>query len=195
MPETETKSDKTHIRCRTIVEILGKPKDHVEKTLSVYVEKIRQDPELIVLNTNFSDAEEKDELWAAFVEIEMIAKGVSNLIGFCFDYMPSSIEILKPEEFSMKALTIQDFINDLQARLHAVDMVVKKQKNENDFLRRNMNTAVNNIILLSLAKNELDKEHLSKITGIKEEELSIFLKKLVDEKRIKEENNIYSLLK
>jgi len=194
MSELEAKSEKTHVRCRTIIEILGKPKEHVEKTMRMYVDKIKQDSELIFLNVNFSDAEEKDKLWAAFVELEMIVKGIPKLIGFCFDYMPSSIEILKPEEFAMKASTIQDFVNDLQARLHTVDMIVKKQKNENDFLKRNMNAAIRNIILMSLAKNELDKEYLSKITGIKENELDIFLKKLIEEKKIREENNIYSLL-
>lgn len=194
MAELEAKSDKTHVRCRTIIEILGKPKEHVEKTMRMYVDKIKQDSELIFLNVNFSDAEEKDNLWAAFAEIEMIVKGIPKLIGFCFDYMPSSIEILKPEEFAMKASTIQDFVNDLQARLHTVDMIVKKQKNENDFLKRNMNAAIRNIILMSLAKSKLDKEYLSKITGIKETELDIFLKKLIEEKKIKEENNIYSLL-
>ena len=194
MSELEAKSEKTHVRCRTIIEILGKPKEHVEKTMRMYVDKIKQDSELIFLNVNFSDAEEKDKLWAAFVELEMIVKGIPKLIGFCFDYMPSSIEILKPEEFAMKASTIQDFVNDLQARLHTVDMIVKKQKNENDFLKRNMNAAIRNIILLSLAKNKLDKEYLSKLTGIKENELDIFLKKLIEEKKIREENNIYSLL-
>ena len=194
MSELEAKSEKTHVRCRTIIEILGKPKEHVEKTMRMYVDKIKQDSELIFLNVNFSDAEEKDKLWAAFVELEMIVKGIPKLIGFFFDYMPSSIEILKPEEFAMKASTIQDFVNDLQARLHTVDMIVKKQKNENDFLKRNMNAAIRNIILMSLAKNELDKEYLSKITGIKENELDIFLKKLIEEKKIREENNIYSLL-
>lgn len=194
MAEVEVKSDKTQIRCKSIIEILGKPKEHVEKTMKMYIDKIKQDPEFIILNTIFSNAEEKEKLWAIFTEIDMIVKGIPKLIGFCFDYMPSSIEILKPEEFTMKYSTIQDFINDLQARLHAVDMVVKKQKNENDFLKRNMNTSVSNIILLSLAKNKLDKDYLSKITGIKEEELELFIKKLIEEKKIKEENNIYSLM-
>jgi len=193
MPETEVKSEKTHIRCKVIIEILGKPKEHVEKTLRMYVDKIKQDQDLAILNVDFSNAEEKDKLFAIFAEIEMVVKGIPKLIGFCFDYMPSSIEISKPEEFTMKASTINDFINDLQARLHSVDMIVKNQRNENDFLRKNMNTAVKNVVLVSLAQNKLDKEHLVKITGIKEEELNIFLKKLVEDKKIIEENNIYRL--
>jgi len=71
----------------------------------------------------------------------MIIKGIPKLIGFCFDYMPSSIEISKPDEFVMKKSTVENLMNDLQARLHDVDMIIKKQKNENDFLRKNLNKA------------------------------------------------------
>jgi DNA-binding TFAR19-related protein (PDSD5 family) len=107
--------------------------------------------------------------------------------------MPSSIEILKPSEFAISVQTIQNFINDLQARLHSVDMVVKKQNNENLFLKKNMSKAVINLILISLARNKLDKDHLSKITGIKNAELNLFLKKLIEDGKIKEEGSIYTL--
>jgi len=109
--------------------------------------------------------------------------------------MPSSIEITKPEEFSMKKSTVEDLMNDLQARLHDVDMIVKKQKNENDFLKQNLNKAVSNVILVSLASGSLNKENLSKITGISDKELEIFLNELIKENKIQKENEIYSLIK
>lgn len=195
MPEEKLIAEKTHIRCKIIIEMLGKPKEHVEKTLRSYVDKIKDDPELIVLNTEFADAQEKEKLWSTFAELEVVIKGIPKLIAFCFDYMPSSIEILKPEEFSMKKSTIEDFINNLQARLHNVDMIVKNQKNENEFLRQNLNKAVCNIILISLASGNLDKEKLLKITGIPDKELQIFLDKLVKDNKIRKEDNIYSLVR
>src|SRR3989338_11210923 len=103
----------------------------------------------------------------------MIVKGIPKIIGFCFDYMPSSIEIAKPEEFAVKKSTIENFINDLQARLHNVDMVVKKQKNENTFLKKNLSKAASNLILLSLTSGGMDMERLSRVTGIAEKELEI----------------------
>ncbi|MBW2975922.1 hypothetical protein KY347_00590 [Candidatus Woesearchaeota archaeon] len=193
MPMEKLVAEKIHIRCRAIIEILGKPKEHVEKTLGGYIDKIKTDPELIALNAEFSNAEEKEKLWAAFAELEMVIKGIPKLIAFCFDYMPSSVEILKPEEFSMKKSLIEDMINDLQARLHNVDMAVKQQKNENEFLRKNLNTAVRNVILISLAAGSLGKEKLSKVTGIGDEELEIFLEKLAKENKITNENGVYSL--
>ena len=59
MPE-QKQADKTHIRCKVIIEVLGKPKEHVEKSLKGYVDKIKTDSELIVMNTEFADAEEKE---------------------------------------------------------------------------------------------------------------------------------------
>ena len=195
MAEEKLIAEHMHIRCKVIIEVLGKPKDHVEDSIRDYVEKIKNDPELIVMNADFSEAAEKNRLWAVFVELDMVIKGILKLIGFCFDYMPSSIEITKPEEFAIKKSTVENFINDLQARLHNVDMIVKKQKNENTFLKKNLSKAASNLILLSLTSGDMDMERLSRVTGIEEKELEIFLGQLIEEDKIKKEDDIYSLVK
>lgn len=195
MHEGTIADEKTHIRCKVIIEVLGKPKEHVEKALKMYVGKIKQDSDLIVLKEDFVDAKEKEGLWATFTELEMVVKGIRKLIAFCFDYMPSSIQVLKPESYNLDRSLIEDFINDMQARLHDVDMIVKKQRNENEFLKKNMHTTIKNIILVSLLYGSLDKEKLSKITGIKSDELQIFLDNMIKGNRIKEENGSYSLVK
>ena len=194
MPEEKLIAEETHIRCKVIIEILGKPKEHVEKTLRIYTSKIKHDSGIVVINSEFSEAVEKESLWSMFAELELVVKGLPKLIAFCFDYMPSSIEILKPEEFNMKKSTVEDLLNDLQSRLHNVDMVVKQQKNENEFLRKNMNTAVRNVILISLASGSLDEEKLSKVTGVASKELKLFLEELTKENRIREEKGDYSLV-
>src|SRR3989338_6110219 len=125
----------------------------------------------------------------------MIVKGIPKIIGFCFDYMPSSIEITKPEEFIVKKSTVENLINDLQARLHNVDMIVKKQKNENTFLKKNLSKAASNLILLSLTSGSMDMEKLSRVTWIAEKELEIFLEQLIEEDKIKKEDDIYFLIK
>lgn len=195
MPEEKLIAEQTHIRCKVIIEVLGKPKGHVENSIRDYVEKIKKDSELIVMNVDFSEAEEKEKLFAIFVELDMVVKGIPKLIGFCFDYMPSSIEITKPEQFIVKKSTVENFINDLQARLHNVDMIVKKQKNENTFLKKNLSKAASNLILLSLTSGGMDMERLSRVTGIAEKELKIFLEPLIEEDKVKKEDDIYSLVK
>lgn len=195
MPEEKLIAEQAHIRCKVIIEVLGKPKEHVETAIRDYVEKIKKDPEFVVMNSDFSETEEKENLFSIFVELDMVVKGIPKLIEFCFDYMPSSIEIIKPEEFVVKKSSVENFINDLQARLHQVDMIIKKQKNENTFLKKNLSKAVGNLILLSLISGNIDIESLSKATGIAEKELEPFLEQLARENKIKKEDGLYSLVK
>ena len=69
MQEEKLISEKTHIRCKIIVEILGKPKEHVEKTIRMYVDKVKNDSDVIVLKTDFSKAEEKEKLGGQALQV------------------------------------------------------------------------------------------------------------------------------
>ena len=41
MPDEKLIAEQTHIRCKIIIEILGKPREHVEETLRKYIDKIK----------------------------------------------------------------------------------------------------------------------------------------------------------
>jgi len=189
----EEKGSQVHIRCRTIIEVLGKPKEHVEASIKEYIGHIRKDSELVILHEDYSEIKEQGKLWSQFVELELIIKGVIKLISFCFEYMPSSIDVLKPENLSMTSRETSNFLNDLQARLHNVDMVVKQLKAENDFLKANMNAVIHNAVMICLKVSKLSLKQLSQITGVNEKELEAFVEKLLKEKKIKKENDLYCL--
>ncbi len=181
------------IKARVIIEILGKPKEHVEKTLKEYVDKIKEDKDFEITNEKFADAKEQDNMWAAFVELEFLAKGMPALMGFSFDYMPSSIEVIEPEELKIKYNDLSNFFNDLQAKLHNVDMAIKQARNENQFLRKNTNTLLRNLVTVALHNGPKDLEKLSKITGVVEGEMKKFLATVVKLGIIQEEKGTYSL--
>ncbi len=230
MSEAEKQGEHAHIRCRAIIEVLGKPKQYVEDAIKQYIGHIREDSELVILNEDYSetaeiektkiipseqkeqnkddgrmaadapangDGSQKDKkvsvLWSKFVELELVIKGTKKLIEFCFEYMPSSLEVLKPEHLIMSNSEISNFLNDLQARLHNVDMIVKQLKAENDFLKLNMNAVLHNSILICLKVSRLDLEQLSQITGVDKKELEIFAEKMIKENKIKKENDVYTL--
>ena len=193
MAEAEKQGEHAHIRCRTIIEVLGKPKEYVEKSIKQYIEHIKEDSELVILNEDYSEIQEQGKLWSKFVELELVIKGTKKLIAFCFEYMPSSLEVVKPEHFVMTNPELSNFLNDLQARLHSVDMIVKQLKAENDFLKHNMNAILHNAILICLKVSRLSLEQLSQITGVDKKELEVFVEKLLKENKIKKENDLYTL--
>ena len=166
MVEAEKQGEHAHVRCRTIIEVLGKPKEHVDNALKEYIGHIKEDHELVVLSEDYSEAKEQGSLWSKFVEMDLVIKGTKKLISFCFEYMPSSLEVLKPEHLIMTNAELSNFLNDLQARLHSVDMVVKQQKSENDFLKQNMHAIIHNAIIICLKVAKLSLEQISQVTGI-----------------------------
>jgi len=91
---SKAQTKKEPIRCRAILEVLGKPKEHVESTVKMLVDKVKENPDNSVLNEKFADVRQEGEtMFSTFVELEMVFKGIGPLAGFCFDFMPSSVEI------------------------------------------------------------------------------------------------------
>src|SRR3989344_4916487 len=116
------------IRFRAIVEVLGKPKEHIEASLRKYIEKLKEDKNYTVHSVDFAEAQEKKEegLWAAFAEVELSTEKVINMVNFSLDYMPSLLEVISPQQLTLRDVELSTFLNDLQAKLHAVDMIAKQ---------------------------------------------------------------------
>ncbi len=110
---------------RAIMEILGSPKDHVEKTAKLVLDKVKERSDIELIKSYISDSKQVKQFWSCFVEVEMRIENIDKLIGFCFDFMPSSIDILEPSTLEMPAREVNGFINDLMARLHRYDMFLK----------------------------------------------------------------------
>ncbi len=193
--EIKEKIEKGYLNARIIIEILGTPKEHIEKTIRDYVKKIKEDKNFIVLKDSYSEPEIQENLWATFVELEMLAKNIQALIGFCFDYMPASIEIIEPENLMLKANNISDLLNDMQARLHQLDLYLKSGKSENNFLKRNLSQLIKNMVSILTTSSPRSLEELSKITGIPENDMEAFLKHMVTEGSLEEKNKKYSFVK
>ena len=75
------------IKCRAMIEVLGKPKEHVEQALKGYIERIRGDKNYQVFKSEVYDSEEKEDgFWVTFGELEFSAKDIPSVIGF-FGFM------------------------------------------------------------------------------------------------------------
>ncbi|MBU2634295.1 MAG: hypothetical protein KJ674_03550, partial [Nanoarchaeota archaeon] len=122
------------IKTRLIVEIAGFPKEHIEETMKRVMEKIKAEKK--VLKYNIYEAEQKDKLFSTFAEVEIEFPNLDELSGFCFDYMPSSIEILSEEKLNMVPKEYENILNDILAKLHHYDMIIKNLKAENMNLKK-----------------------------------------------------------
>ena len=187
--------EKGQIHSRVIIEVLGKPKEYVEKAIKNYIEKIKQDDNITVVKEDLADTKEQEGMWINFVEMEIWTKGIAEMINFCFDYMPSSIEIIEPKEFNLKSHVFAGFLNDLQGRLHRLNTVVKQIGNENLSLKKNTETLISNIISVMALKDGKTVEQFSKVIGLTQESMQKLLDKMIEDKRLKKEGDKYFLIR
>ena len=183
---------------RTIIEVLGKPQAHVEEAMKGYLEKLKQDDTYQVIDEDLAKAEKREDegLWILFAELEIKTAKVDDIIGFCFEYMPSMVEVIEPKELLLKDITITNFLNDLQARLHHLGLMAKQMKSENDFVKKNIAALLKNYVsvLLSGGK-QFNSEQLAKFTGMAKDKLEDFLDQLIDQNEIDLKEGLYSLKK
>lgn len=193
-PEHREKIDKGGLLAKVIVEVLGTPKEHVEKTLKSVIEKIKEDESLSVLKGKVFKAKPKGKFFTMFAEMEILFDDFSNLTIFCLDYLPSSVEIIEPLDFKAKSVNITHVLNDLLAKLHNVDMVMKSIQAKNLILERNSLNLLKNIVVLTLKDGKKKSlEELSKATGISIKALEPFLQNYLKDGAIKKVGKKYAL--
>ncbi|MEK6969081.1 MAG: hypothetical protein AABW48_01505 [Nanoarchaeota archaeon] len=180
---------------RAIIEVLGKPKEHVQSSLEKYLQNLKENELYSVVNVQMAKLKQQKEgeLWSIFAEVEVWAEKVDHLIDFCFDYMPSSIEVVEPAELKLDEIELSAFLNDLQIKLHGVDMLAKQLKTENDMLKINTAALLKNYITVLLKQNNLTSAQLSNFTGVNKDKLEDFLDQLIDEGKIDLKEETYYL--
>lgn len=180
---------------RAVVEVLGKPKEHVDSTLKGYLQKLKENSRYQMVKEELAELKqhEESELWMAFAELEIKTSGVAEIIDFCFDYMPSMIEIIEPEELQLDCLAVSSFLNDMQAKLHGVDMLAKQMKMENQLTNQSLARLLDNFVTILLRDHNLSSEQLSKLTGINIDVLEDYLDKMIDKGKVDLKEGIYFL--
>lgn len=122
-----------------IVEIMGRPPEHLRKSLEEHIGKLDSVKGVEVINKDFSDTKEVevDEktpetrgLFTCFCEVEFSVESLAQLANVMFDFMPASIEVVDPSQITLSPEEATGFMNNLTGRLHRYDDVVKILKNQ-----------------------------------------------------------------
>ncbi len=183
------------ITFRAVIEVLGKPPEHVKESMQEYLRKLEEDKRFKILHQESAEMkkQEKQDLWAVFAELEIQTTQLENLTIFCLDYMPSTLEIVEPKQLNITDFQFSQFLNDLQTKLHQIDLLAKHVKIENDHLKRNLGALLGNYVQVLLKQNNLGSAQLSKLTGVSQDQLEDYLDKLMDEGKIDLKEGIYFL--
>ncbi len=178
------------IVARCIVEILGAPKEYIAKALQDHIDKLKQGG-LDVQLEKYAEPVPADKLFTQFVELQISFKDPQELLDFCFDSMPSTVEIMSPEKLSIDMAQFEDFVNDLQAKLHQTDMMLKGLTAQKQVLDKNALNIVHNFIKFVCNMKPHSLDELSSHLGIGVDELKPFVEGLVKKDALKKEGQVY----
>ena len=158
----EEQINTTKMVVRVIIEVAGFPKEHVEQVIKKMVDRIKEQEK--ILRSDIFEAKQIKEFWSTFTEMELSFEGMDHLSGFCFEYMPSSLEILEPERLRLESKDFENAYNDLLGKLHHYDMSLKNTNAANLLFQKKLREL--NINPEDLVKS---KKEDKKVEGSKEE--------------------------
>lgn len=147
------------IKVLMIIEVIGRPPEHLTETLDNLIEQIDSENGVRVMNKKINEPilmkDEKD-FYTSFAEIEVEAEEIMNVVGLMFKYMPSHVEIIHPEFIALKNNSWSDILNELTRRLHGYDEVARIIQFEKSVLEKKLREA------LESKENKKDKKKKAK---------------------------------
>jgi hypothetical protein len=189
--ERRSKIAEGYLQVRAIVEVVGKPKKYVEDSIQDHLKKMKKNKNLLLISEDVEKTEKKDNFFSTFAEVEFLIKDSKELMYFCFDYMPSSIEVIEPERITMKNRDLADFMNDLQSRLHVLNTGIIQIQDRNKLFVKNTAVLLRNFLVVLLSSKPMDLKEIKTYMGVKEEDIQKVLEVLINEGKIVKQDEKY----
>jgi len=184
-------SEEGYIHANVMFEIIGNPKDYVEKAIVTHLEKIEKDKDLEIIQRFVEKPEKQDKYWSTFAEVELLVKGLDKFTWMCMNFMPASIEILGPETMVFKARNLTNWLNDLLSHLHEISSLSQQVGQQNKLMLRNLNAIIRNAIFVCVDSNINSSERIAKKIGVSNKDLLPVFDAMIKEGTLKKSKENY----
>ncbi len=135
-------NEKTNkIRAVMIIEVIGKPPEHLTETLNNIIKQIGEEKVVDIKDKKINEPKlmkDQKELYISFAEIEFEITDILNLEILIFKYMPAHIEIISPEKNILSNNDLNDVFNTLAQKLHEYDEVARVLQTERIILEKKL---------------------------------------------------------
>ncbi|MBC8495454.1 hypothetical protein H8D36_04835 [archaeon] len=185
-------AEEGYIRANIIFEVIGNPKEYVEKAIKTHIVKLKKEEDIEVINEFVEKAEKQDEYWSTFAEIELLVKGLDKFNWLCLNFMPASVEILEPNTLVFKPRNLTGWLNDLLSKSHEISALSQQLGKQNKMILQNINALMRNTILICLDAKITDPKEIAKKIGVKEDDLAPLFEAMLKEGSIKKEGKKYA---
>lgn len=127
------------IQANVILEILGRPKEHITEALNNLINRLGTEKGTKIIEKTIHDpieVENSKDLFTTFAEILVELDSLDSYFGLIFAYMPSNIEIIAPQKITLANTELNELASKIIHRLHDYDAIAKKAIIENQLLAK-----------------------------------------------------------
>lgn len=120
--------DNKSIRSTIILEIMGKPPEHLIKTLEEIIKRIDEEKGVDVVGKKINEVvlmKNSKEFYTTFAEVDLEVEDILYLAIIMFKYMPAHVEVIKPELIALTNTGWTDILSELTRRLHRYEEVAR----------------------------------------------------------------------
>ncbi len=138
----QNKANEGKINAILIMDIVGRPPEHLVETLKKIMEEMEKEKGVAVISKKIKEPtliKGQKKFYTTFAEIEIEIDEILGLALLMFKYMPAHVEIISPEILALSNNSFNDILNELVRRLHAYDEIAKVMKIENQKLIARIN--------------------------------------------------------
>jgi len=120
-----------------IIEVIGKPPEHLVETLESIIKQISEEKGVSVISKKINEPvllKEQTEFYSSFAEIEVKVEEILYIARLIFKYMPAHIEIIEPESVLLTNSEMNEIFNETVRRLHEYDEIARILEVEKNIL-------------------------------------------------------------
>jgi len=134
---TKMSSDNVKVSAVMILDIIGRPPEHLVKSLEKIIEEMGKEKGVTLKSKQIKEPtlmKDQKDFYTTFAEIEVEVDEILYLAILMFKYMPAHIEIISPELIALSNNGFNDILNELTRRLHGYDEIARIMQIEKQIL-------------------------------------------------------------
>jgi len=134
-------SEDFRIRALLIIEVMGRPAEHLTEALNDIVNRIDAEKDTSVITKKINEPleiENQKGMYSNYAEIEVEVKNPMILSGLMFRYMPAHVEVISPESFYTTNIHYTELMTEITRRLHVYDNVARVLQMEKSIMEKKL---------------------------------------------------------
>ncbi len=145
------------IKAVLILEILGRPPEFLTETLEKIMKDMEGEKGVSVLDKKINPPvlmKDQKDFYTSFAEVEVETESLTTLTILMFKYMPAHVELISPQNISLKNSDFEEILNEITRRLHGYEEVARILQNEKIILEKRLKES---------AEKNVEKESSEKV--------------------------------